>query len=88
MKQSTFTAEHITDALRQVEAGTSVAEICRKLGGSEQTFDRWKRQFVGLGAAAWRRLRPLEAENRQLKPWVADLTLDKPMRQEGVRKKL
>ena len=88
MKKSAFTEEHITYALRQVEAGTPVAEICRKLGISEQTFDRWKRKFMGMGVAELRRLRQIEEENRQLKPLVADLTLDKHMLPEVIRKTL
>ncbi len=88
MKQSTFTNEQILYALRQVESGAPVAEVCRKLGISEQTFYRWKRKFAGMGVAELRRLRQLEEENRKLKQLVADLTLDKHMLQEVVRKKL
>lgn len=88
MKKSVFTNEQILYALRQVEAGTPVAEVCRKLGISEQTFYRWKRKFAGMGVAELRRLRQLEEENRKLKQLVADLTLDKHMRQEVIRKKL
>jgi putative transposase len=88
MKQSAFTNEQILYALRQVEAGTPVAEICRKLGISEQTFYRWKRKFAGMGVAELRRLRQQEEENRKLKQLVADLTLDKHMLQEVIRKKL
>jgi putative transposase len=88
MKKSAFTNEQILYALRQVEAGTPVAEICRKLGISEQTFYRWKRKFAGMGVAELRRLRQLEEENRTLKQLVADLTLDKHMLQEVIRKKL
>jgi putative transposase len=88
MKKSAFTNEQILYALRQVEAGTPVAEICRKLGISEQTFYRWKRKFAGMGVAELRRLRQLEEENHKLKQLVADLTLDKHMLQEVIRKKL
>jgi putative transposase len=88
MKKSTFTNEQILYGLRQVEAGTPVAEVCRKLGVSEQTFYRWKRKFAGMGVAELRRLRQLEEENRKLKQLVADLTLDKHMLQEVIRKKL
>jgi putative transposase len=88
MRKSTFTEEQIAYALRQVESGTSVPEVCRKLGISEQTFYRWKRKFAGMGVAELRRLRQLEDENRQLKQLVADLTLDRHMLQEVIRKKL
>ncbi len=88
MKQSWFTEEEIVHALRQAEAGTPAVEVCRKLGVSEQTFYRWKRRFAGLGIAELRRLRQLEDENRRLKKLVADLTLDRHMLQEVIRKKL
>jgi putative transposase len=64
-----------------------VAEVCRQLGLSEQTFSRWKRTFAGMGVAELRRLRQLEEGNRKRKPLVADLTLDKHMLQEVLRKK-
>ena len=64
-----------------------MAEVCRKLGVSEQTFYRWKRKFAGMGVAERRRRRQLEEENRKLKPLVADLTLDQHMRQEVLRNK-
>jgi putative transposase len=88
MKKSAFTEEQITYTLRQVELGTPVVEVCRKLGISEQTFYRWKRRFAGMGVAELRRLRQLEEENRKLKQLVADLTLDKHMLQEVIQKKL
>jgi len=73
---------------RQAESGTSVAEIIRKHGISEQTFYRWKKRFAGLGIAELRRLRILEEENRKLKQLVADLSLDKKMLQDVISKKL
>ena len=88
MKKTAFTEEQIAYALRQAETGTPVADICRKLGVSEQTFYRWKKKFATLGIAELRRLRQLEEENRTLKQLVADLTLDKHMLQEAIRKKL
>jgi putative transposase len=88
VKKAAFTEEQIAYALRQAEAGTPVVEVCRKLGVSEQTFYRWKRRFAGMGVAELRRLRQLEEENRQLKQLVADLTLNKHMLQEVIRKKL
>jgi putative transposase len=88
MKKTAFSEEQIAYALRQAETGTPVADICRKLGVSEQTFYRWKKKFAGMGIAELRRLRQLEEENRTLKQLVADLTLDKHMLQEAIRKKL
>ena len=87
MPRKGFTEEQIGFALRQADAGTAVVEICRKLGVSEPTFYRWKRGYVGLGVSEIRRLKQLEEENRRLKQVVADLTLDKAMLQEVVRRK-
>lgn len=85
--KKTFTNEQITYALRQAESGSTVAEVCRKMGITEQTFYRWKRKFAGMGIAELARLRQLEDENKKLKGLVADLTLDKHMLQEVLRKK-
>lgn len=85
MKKSKFTEEQILQTLRQVEAGTTAIEMCRKLGISEQTFFTWRRKFAGLGVAELRRLKQLEEENRKLKQLVADLTLDKTMLQARPR---
>ena len=88
MKRSRYTNEQIAFALRQAEGGTSVGEVCRKMGISENTFYRWKRKFFGMGVVELRRLRQLEEENRRLKQLVADLALDKVMLQDVLRKKL
>ncbi len=82
-----FTNEQIIYTLRQAEGGTAVAEVCRKTGITEQTFYRWKKKFAGMGVAELARLRQLEDENSKLKSLVADLTLDKHMLQEVLRKK-
>ncbi len=71
MRTSRFTEQQVVAALRQVENGTAVAEVCRKLGVSEQTFYRWKRKYAGIGVAELRRLRQVEDENRRLKQLVA-----------------
>lgn len=65
-----------------------VAEVCRKMCISEATFFNWKRKFSRLGTAELRRLRQLEDENARLKQVVADLTLDKQMLQDVLKKKL
>jgi putative transposase len=56
MKQKRFTEEQIAYALRHAESGTPVAEVCRKLGISEQTFYRWKKKQLGMGVGELRRL--------------------------------
>jgi putative transposase len=87
MRKSKFTEEQIAFALRQTEHGITVEEVCRKLGVTEQTYYRWKKKYGGLGVGEVRRLRQLEEENRQLKKLVADLSLDKQMLQDVLRKK-
>ncbi len=87
MKKS-FTQEQIVATLHSVEGGTSVADACRKIGVTEQTFYRWKRKFAGMGVAEVRRLKQLEDENKRHKASVADLVLDKPILQEVITKKL
>ena len=87
MKRKRYTDEQVAFALRQAEAGTPVAEVCRKMGVSEATFFRWKKQFAGMGVAEIRRLKQLEDENTKLKRLVADLTLDKTMLQDVLRRK-
>jgi putative transposase len=74
-------------ALRQAENGILVEEVCRKLGVSEATFYRWKKQFAGMGVVEIRRLKQLEDENAKLKRLVADLSLDKTMLQDVLRRK-
>jgi putative transposase len=87
MKRKRFTEEQISLALRQAEAGTPVGEICRKLQVTEQTFYRWKRKFGQLGTPEIRELRQLRDENKKLKQLVADLSLDKHILQESLKKK-
>ena len=88
MKRKRYTDEQIAFALRQAESGTAVEEICRKMGVSEPTFYRWKGQFAGMGVAEIRRLKQLEEEDAKLKRLVADLTLDKTMLQDVLRRNL
>lgn len=87
MKRKRFSEEQIAFALRQAESGTTIEEICRKMGVSEPTFYRWKKVYAGMGVAEIRRLKQLEDENAKLKRVVADLTLDKAMLQDVLRKK-
>ncbi len=86
MKKSKFTEAQIAFALKQSETGTRVEEICRKMGISQATFFNWKKKYGGLGVSELRRLRQLEEENHQLKKLVADLSLDKQMLQEVIKK--
>ena len=87
MKSSRYTPEQVAFAMRQAESGTPVPEVCRKMGIAEQTYYRWKKKYAGMGVAEVRKLRILEEENRKLKQLVADLSLDKQMLQDVLRKK-
>ena len=83
-----YTDAQIAYALKQAEIGTPVAEVCRKMGISENTYYRWKKKFNGMLPSDVRRLRQLEEENRRLKQMIADLSLDKHMLQEVLSKKV
>ena len=78
MKKSRYTEEQIAFALKQAETGTPVAEVIRRMGVLEQTFYRWKKVYGGLGVG----------ELRQVKQFVADLSLDKHIPQDVLAKKL
>ena len=88
MKKARYTEEQIAFALKQAELGTSVEEVCRKMGISDATFYNWRKKFGGLGPSEVRRLKQLEEENAKLKRLVADLSLDKAMLQDVLSKKV
>jgi putative transposase len=88
MKKSRFTEEQITYALRLADSGKPVVDVCRQIGVSEATFYTWKKKYADLGVSELRRLKQIEDENARLRRIVADLTLDKQILQEVVRKKL
>jgi putative transposase len=87
MKKSRFTEEQIITALKEVDAGSSVEQVTRKLGITPTTFYRWKAKFGGMEVSDARRLRTLEDENRRLKTMVADLSLDLQAVKAVLRKK-
>ena len=88
MKASRFSEAQKAFVLKQGADGVAVAEICRKVGISQATYFNWKKRYDGLLPTEMRRLKQLEDENAKLKRIVADLTLDKEMLQEVVRRKL
>lgn len=88
MKASTFTDAQKAFILRQGEEGVAVAEICRKAGISQATYFNWKKKYAGLLPSEMKRLKQLEDENRRLKKLVADLSLDREMLQDVIRRKL
>ena len=75
------------NAIRQAESGTLVGDLCRRLGVGEATSYTWKKEYAHLGVSELRRLRQVEEENSRLKRLVADLSLDKHMLSEALRKK-
>ena len=87
MKRSGYSDEQIAYALRQADGGTPVADVCRQMGISEATFYIWKKKYANLGTSEIRELRQLRDENAKLKRLVADLTLDKHILGEIIRKK-
>ncbi|PIB22809.1 Hin recombinase [Maribacter sp. 4U21] len=87
MKRSKYSESQIVFAIKQVETGTRIQEVCRKMGISEATFYNWKKKYGGLGVSELRRLKNLEEENSQLKKLVADLSLDEQILQDVLKKK-
>lgn len=87
MKRKRFSVEQIVAVLKQAELEAPVADLIRKVGITEQTFYRWKKQYKGLESEQVRELKQLQEENTRLKRVVADLTLDKVMLQDVLAKK-
>ena len=86
MKRSKFTEAQIAFVLKQAEDGTSVAEVCRKAGIAEATFYNWRKKYGGLMPSEMKRLKMLDEENARLKRLVADLSLDKAMLQDVIKR--
>ena len=89
MKKKGFSAEQIIGKLREAEVllsqESTVGEVSRKLGITEQTYFRWRREYGGMRVEQARRLKELEKENGRLKRVVADLTLDIAILKEATR---
>lgn len=88
MKRSKFTDSQIAFILRQADEGTAVAEVCRQAGISQQTFYRWRQRYGGLMPSEMKRLKQLDEENAKLKKLVAELSLDRAMLQDVIKRKL
>jgi len=86
MAKKRFSPEQIITMLREAEVllnqSNPVAEVCRKLGVSEQTYYRWRKEYGGMRVDQARRLKELEQENTRLKKLVADLSLDNAILKE------
>ncbi len=89
MGRKHYTAEQIIGMLREAEIlqsqGMTIGEISRKLGISEQTYYRWRKEYGGMRVDQAKRLKELEKENARLKKLVADLSLDNDILKEAVR---
>lgn len=88
MKRSKFSEAQVALILRQADEGATVGEVCRKAGMFEATFYVWRKKYVGLMPSEMKRLKQIEDENGRLKRIVADLTLDREMLQEVIKRKL
>ncbi|NJR80741.1 transposase [Sphingomonas sp. 36D10-4-7] len=88
MKKSRFSEQQIAFILKQAEDGTTIEEVCRKAGISIQTYYRWRSKDGGLMPSEMKRLKVLEEENVRLKRLVANLSLDKEMLQDVIRRKM
>lgn len=87
MKRKRFSVEQIVTALKQVELGMPIADLTRRLGISEVTYYRWRKQYSGMESDQVRELKQLQDENQRLKKLVADLSLDKAILQDINSKK-
>jgi putative transposase len=88
MRASRFTDAQKAFILKQGAEGMSVGEICRKAGISQATYFNWKKKFGGMTPPEMRRLKQLEDENAKLRKLVADLSLDREMLQDVIRRKI
>ncbi len=87
MSKKRYGQEQIVYALKQLEAGEKGREVCRELGVSEAALYAWKKKYADLGVGELRELRQLREENRRLKGMVADLSMDKHILQELLKKR-
>ena len=88
MKRSRSSEQQIAFILHQAEEGVAVEDVCRKAGISLQTYYRWRKKYGGLMPSEMKRLRQLEEENTRLKRLVANLSLDKEMLPDVIRRKM
>ena len=88
MKASAFSDAQEAFVLKQGADGVPVAEISRRAGISQATYFNWKRKYDGLLPTEMKRLKQLEDENGRLRKLVADLSLDREMLQDVIRRKL
>jgi putative transposase len=87
MRKSKFTDSQVMDALKRVDAGLAVPELCRELGISSATFYKWRAKYGGMDVSMIARLKELEAENTRLKKMYAEERLKAEILQESITKK-
>ena len=88
MKKSRYTESQIVKALKEVEGGRNIKDLCREYEISEATYDNWRTKYGGMEASDVKKLKDLETENRKLKQMFAELSLDNKALKEIVEKKL
>jgi len=88
MRPSRFKDDQIRQAIAQVNAGTPLVTMCRNLGVTQTTFYRWRRKYGGQGESEQHETRALRDENQKLKQLVADLSLDRQLLRESLKKQL
>lgn len=88
MKKSRFTETQIVSALKEYEAGKSVADICRELGINKQTFYNWQKKYSGMESQDLARLKELEEKHNRLQKMYADLAMDNKILKDVIAKKL
>lgn len=90
MSKKKHTAEEIVTKLREADVllakGQSIAEACRQIGVSDQTYYKWRKEYGGLGVDQAKRLKELEQENGRLRKVVADLVMDNTILKEAAKK--
>jgi len=88
MKKSKFSDSQIISILKQAEAGTSIADLCREHGVSSAAFYKWRAKFGGMDASLMARMKELEEENRRLKKMYAEERIKAEIRKEALEGKL
>ena len=84
MKRSKFTDTQIMDALKRVDAGLAVPEVCRELGISTATFYKWRAKYSGMDTSMMARMKELEAENARLKKMYIEEKLKAEILNEAI----
>ena len=87
MKRAKFTDSQIMDALKRVDAGLAVPEVCRELGISSATFYKWRAKYGGMDASMMARMKELESENARLKKMYIEEKLKAEILNEAITKK-